>query len=65
MPGYPYSDALLASDIVWTETTVAQLFDEGPDVVLPGTKMPVQRLTSVTRRDDLIRFLKKATRGVE
>jgi cytochrome c len=65
VPGYPYSEALLASDIVWTETTVAQLFDEGPDVVLPGTKMPVQRLTSVTRRDDLIRFLKKATQSVE
>jgi cytochrome c len=60
--GYAYSDALIASDIVWTEETVSQLFDDGPDVVTPGTKMPVQRLKSVGRRDALIRYLKDATR---
>lgn len=59
---YVYSDALKDSDIVWTGDTVGRLFDEGPDVVTPGTKMPVQRLKSVTRRDDLIRYLKEATK---
>ena len=35
--------------------------DDGPDVVTPGTKMPVQRLKSVTRRDALIKYLEEAT----
>ncbi len=59
--GYPYSKALLESNIVWNEHTIGQLFDEGPDIVTPGTKMPIQRLKSVKRRDELIRFLKEAT----
>ena len=61
LPGYAYSQALIESKIVWNEKTIAQLFTEGPDVVTPGTKMPIQRLKSVKRRDDLIRFLKAAT----
>ena len=64
LPGYAYSDALIKSDIIWTAETVAQLFDEGPDVVTPGTKMPVQRLKSVERRDALIRYLEQATGAV-
>ncbi len=59
--GYPYSAALKASGIIWTEETVGRLFDDGPDIVVPGTKMPVQRLKAVTRRDALIAYLKKAT----
>jgi cytochrome c len=61
--GYVYSEALLKSDIVWNESTISQLFDEGPDVVTPGTKMPIQRLKSVERRNDLIAYLKRATVG--
>ncbi len=61
LPGYVYSKALLDSDVIWDEKTIAQLFDDGPDVMMPGTKMPIQRLKSVTRRDDLIRYLKSAT----
>ena len=61
LPGYDYSQALLNSKIVWNEETIAQLFDDGPDVVVPGTKMPVQRLKQVERLDELIRFLKEAT----
>ncbi len=63
--GYAYSPALKNSGIVWTEDTITQLFDHGPDVVVPGTKMPIQRLKSVDRRDDLIRFLKKATASLK
>jgi cytochrome c len=65
VPGYAYSPALKNADIVWNEETIAKLFDHGPDVVVPGTKMPIQRLKSVERRDDLIRFLKKATASLE
>jgi len=61
LPGYTYSKALLDSDIVWNEETISRLFDEGPDKVVPGTKMPVQRLKQIERRDDLINFLKQAT----
>ncbi len=46
---------------MWTPQTVSQLFDEGPDIVTPGTKMPVQRLKSVERRDALIDYLVRAT----
>ena len=59
--GYIYSPALKNSDIIWTEKTVSRLFEEGPDIVTPGTKMPIQRLKSVERREDLIAYLKKAT----
>ena len=62
VPGYAYSDALLNSDIIWDAETVSRLFDEGPDIVTPGTKMPVQRLKSVERRDALVRYLEEATR---
>jgi cytochrome c len=61
LPGYPYSDGLKNSDIVWTEETIAELFDHGPDVVTPGSKMPLQRMTDEQARDDLIAFLKQAT----
>ncbi len=63
LPNYPYSQALLDSDIVWDEETIAALFDHGPDVVTPGTKMPIQRITDVGRRVALIAFLKEATVG--
>ena len=65
LPGYKYSKALIETDVIWNEETIASLFDDGPDVMLPGTKMPIQRLKSVTRRDDLIRFLKYATLPLE
>lgn len=59
--GYPYSDALLDSQIVWNEITISRLFDEGPDVVTPGTKMPIQRMKDPQDRRDLVTFLKAAT----
>ena len=63
LPGYPYSDALRNSTIVWNEETVARLFDEGPDLITPGSKMPLQRLKSAQDRDALIAYLKRATGG--
>ena len=61
LEGYEYSKALIASKLIWNEETIGRLFDEGPDIVTPGSKMPIQRLKSVDRRDALIKFLKKAT----
>lgn len=65
VPGYTYSPALKNAGIIWNEETIAKLFDHGPDVVVPGTKMPIQRLKSVERRDALIRFLKNATASIK
>lgn len=60
-PGYRYSEALSKSDVIWTEKTVSQLFELGPEVFLPGTKMPLQRLPDARDRADLIAFLKART----
>jgi cytochrome c len=38
------------------------LFKDGPDVVTPGTKMPIQRMKSAQDRQDLVRFLQSATK---
>lgn len=61
LPGYDYSQALLDSPIIWNESTIGELFDKGPDLVVPGTKMPIQRLKSIERRNELIDYLKVAT----
>jgi cytochrome c len=61
LPGYPYSRALVQSDLVWNEKTISDLFDHGPDVVTPGSKMPIQHLKSTAERNALVAFLKRAT----
>ncbi|MEO9901957.1 c-type cytochrome [Nisaea sp.] len=58
--GYPYSKALLESDIVWSEDTIGALFEKGPQHVVPGTKMPLQRLRSSEDRRALLHFLRQA-----
>ncbi|MFC7690140.1 c-type cytochrome [Paeniroseomonas aquatica] len=62
LPGYAYSPRLAQGDIVWTPETVADLFTRGPDVVTPGTRMPVQTLGNADEMAALIRFLREATR---
>lgn len=62
LEGYQYSQALLDSDIIWDETTINRLFAEGPDIVTPGTKMPVQRMKNPKDLSDLVTFLKMATK---
>ena len=61
LEGYPYSKALQTSDIVWSAATINQLFEEGPDKVTPGTKMPIQRMKNAKDREDLVTFLQSAT----
>ena len=41
---YPYSKELIDMDLVWDERTIDLLFKDGPDIVTPGSKMPVQRI---------------------
>ena len=62
LEGYPYSDALLQSKIIWNAATIDRLFKDGPDVLTPGTKMPIQRMKNAQDRQDLVTFLKAATK---
>ncbi len=59
--GYKYSDILHKAKFAWSEITVDQLFDLGPDHYIPGTKMPMQRIAAIKDRNDLIGFLRQAT----
>ena len=62
LPGYNFSPALKKLDIVWTPETVAKLFEVGPMVYTPGTKMPEQRIGSAQDRKALTYFLHRATK---
>ncbi|KUJ85778.1 cytochrome C [Ruegeria marisrubri] len=61
LPGYLYSETLKNSDIVWRDDTINALFDLGPDHYIPGSKMPMQRITQAQDRADLIAFLRRAS----
>jgi cytochrome c len=62
LPGYNFTAALKQLDIVWTPETVAKLFEVGPAIFTPGTKMPEQRIGTAEERDVLVKFLERATR---
>ena len=61
LPGYAYSDTVANLGFEWTEETVDQLFDLGPDHFIPGSKMPMQVIAEPDDRRDLIEFLKDNT----
>jgi cytochrome c len=60
-PDYAYSEPFKTLDIVWTRESVGRLFDLGPSVVTPGTKMPEQRIGNAADREALLDFLERAT----
>ncbi|NSX55575.1 c-type cytochrome [Parasulfitobacter algicola] len=61
VPDYIYSSTLTNSDIIWDDDTIDALFDEGPDHYIPGSKMPMQRITQQKDRDDLVAYLRRTT----
>lgn len=61
VPGFRYSDVLADSDLVWSAETLNALFDAGPAHVVPGSNMPMQRITRAEDRRDLIEFLRNNT----
>lgn len=61
VPGYRYSEALRKSGLVWDEASVSRLFEAGPDIVTPGSKMPMQTIPSASDRADLVAYLRQAT----
>ena len=61
VPGYNYSSALTGVEFEWNDETLFALFDKGPDKVLPGTKMPVQRVSDSGKLTQLVEYLKQLT----
>ncbi len=59
--GYNYSAALHGLDFKWGADTIATLFTLGPDVFVPGTKMPIQRVTSSVDLTNLVDYLRLIT----
>ena len=58
---YKYSSALADSSLIWTAETIDALFAEGPDKVTPGSKMPLQTISSQRDRADLIAYMREVT----
>jgi cytochrome c2 len=63
LPGYSYSATLDGSDIIWSEETIDQLFLDGPDHYIPGSKMPMQVIALPEDRKDLVDYLKGGNRA--
>ncbi len=61
VPGYVYSPALAGADFVWNHETLTALFRDGPDVTVPGSKMPLQRIPDATALDALVAYLEIIT----
>ena len=59
--GYNYSEALRRVNFQWNAETLTALFEKGPDVLLPGTKMPAQRVTNSEDLENLIAFMHMIT----
>lgn len=62
---YAYSPTLRGSEIIWSDATIDALFDLGPDHFIPGSKMPMQRITAAQDRQDMIDYLRRATTNKE
>lgn len=60
--GYVFSPALKDMHIIWSEETIARLFEIGPNAMTPGTKMPEQVITSAEDRKALVEWLARVTR---
>lgn len=58
---YQYSDAMKKSGITWDEKTLADYLKD-PKGKVPGTKMTYIGLRQEQQQEDMIAFLKKATR---
>ncbi len=58
--GFRYSDAMIASGVVWTAETLDAFLADPKDVV-PGTSMGYRGLRNDTKRADLIAYLARET----
>jgi len=56
VPGYSYSDANLASDVVWTSDVLFEYLED-PKGFMPGTKMAYPGVKDAQKRADLVAYL--------
>jgi len=61
VPSYAYSTALAEANFVWNHDTLTALFRDGPDVMVPGSKMPLQRIPNAEALDALVAYLEIIT----
>jgi cytochrome c len=61
VPGFPYSDAMKKSEIVWSVRTLDR-FLANPVKTVPGTTMGYAGVTDAKERAALIAYLREATR---
>lgn len=59
--GYRYSKALQGAPFDWNEKTLNDLFTQGPDKLLPGTKMPLQKVSNPKDLENLIAYMREIT----
>ena len=59
---YRYSATLQQRNIFWNRKNLERLFSLGPDRFLPGTKMPVQKITNTSQLVKLIDYLEILTK---
>jgi cytochrome c len=58
---YAYSPALQRAAFAWNDDTLRALFREGPEVFVPGSKMPLQQITDEADLDALVEYLRILT----
>jgi cytochrome c len=58
---YRYSASLQNADFVWTDETLRALFAQGPETFVPGSKMPLQRITNEADLRALVDYMKEIT----
>ena len=61
MPSYNYSEAMKKAGIVWSEETL-RVYLKKPSDVVPGTKMTFPGYAQDEMRDNVIAYLKEATK---
>ena len=62
VPGFPYSDAMKRSGIVWNAQTLDRFLAD-PTGVVPGTAMGYAGVKDAKERADLIAYLEQANRS--
>ncbi len=60
-PGFAYSSAMTASDVVWNATTLDRFLAD-PAKVIPGNRMPFAGIKDGADRQALVAYLERATR---
>ena len=58
--GYPYSEAMKRSGLVWSEATLDRFLAD-PMRAVPGTAMGYAGIPSAKERSDLVAYLKRAS----